>query len=452
MSLTMSAHMALSMSAPVSPSSDTVESVNVAPAQGISLQAPRFDHGPAGRDRPNDVERRSRSDTPDVPDAPRNGALVVAAMAFSTVRVRRPGVEKEQQVRETLAEVRWLLDDSWKNDIGKKELERARQLIDRMGADGRFVISRVPDPLIAPWIRETRGWLDGFPYGEGSEHLAWLASQLAPSQAQRFADQLVMHAHGANGNKAAIYRAAAGGGVAGHVLARDPDRSDVLTALTGDEALERLLVDAQLHERHLTALVTSEVPAAARAEMWLATGTILESWAPGTEVAPVQVVPAMADLIDGETLAHLRRHHSSRSDELIPLMQHLLASDLLSLRSVAGSPADYPTRFEDPVFAADMGLFVGLAAEAVTRTAGSADSDHAAAVRLAKALLALSGAPALAAVGGSWLLDETKARAGSRRSADADRLRKELYHLALPPGAGDAATVAYHVAFAGVVP
>jgi len=391
--------------------------------------------------------------------------LLAAIVLSSRIRARRSkdffDGDSEREVDAAAAQLNWLLEDSWKNDIGKKELERAEAVIAGLGPAGRSAMAQLSDDQLATWIRETRGWLGGFDYNNGSDHLRFLAANVTADQAGRFHRDFLVYLDDAPlANKIAVYEAAAKPDsqvLSSALLGRDPDRAEILNELAGGQSIPALIEGAQFHS--LDKLVDpTGLDTATRTELLLASGIAFDNWAPTQTVPASDSLANFAAGLNPEVLTHIREQHSERSHLLTPLVEHLLFADddLLTetVAGLAGNPQTYDTRFNQGTLAADMGLFMGIAADAASQNAGRRTKETEALVRLAKSVLSATGTPALVGVGGAWVLDETKVRVGSGIRSEADALRKQLYYLALPPidQIEPDALASYQSAFYGVAP
>ena len=404
-------------------------------------------------------------------------ALLVAALALSIRALgsksgrgnwrrtdwRRLQSAKQQRMAEAVREVAWLLDDSWRNDIGQKELRRGRSVMIGLGSDITAGFAQLSEVQLETWIRETRGWWGGFPYNEGSDHLRFLAASVTPAQAKTFFSDFLFYLDDAPlANKVAVYGAATGPSfrlAASRTLAADPHRAGILNQLAGTESISPLVSGVQFYKSSLLDLVDPaglEIPA--QAEVLLASSEALSGWGPSQTVPATASVSALADGLHPAVVTYIRQYHSPQSHQLSPLFEHLVFADddafSQMLSQVTGDPETYAKRFNDPDLAADMGLVMGVAADAVSRNAGRRSNETEALVRLGKSILSATGAPVAIGVGGSWILDETKSLVGSSIGGEADALRKELYFLAIPPldGVDPEALAAYQTAFYGVQP
>lgn len=447
------------------------------PAAGISLNSPPPPRPTAAVSPALIPSQPERSGTLPNHDALQRVLIVLAAAGLASRprrRLQSVGPGEKPELDQAVVELRWLLDDSIRNDIGSRELSRARAVVEALDASGPTAVGRLTDADIETWIRETRGWVGGFSFTDGTDHLRFLAASLRPVQAARFAADMLPYISGAAvRNRLAVYRALAGDPAyrvaVGISVSTDPDRAHVLNAMAGSGAIQQMMLGVQMRSAELKMLTAATgLGVAARADVVLGAASVLSPWRPGQDVPATRALPALIGLLDGDVLSELRRHHSPSSDELLPLFVHVLAADGPELknvfRSVAGDPSTYRARFNSLhqgqfQLAANMGYMMGVAAEAASRSA--ADNAGAAKTisRLVEAIVSVVGAPAGPIVGGGTAIaiKEFEGGISSRIEADGAVIRKHLYYLGLPHD-GDMDTVdagalsAYQNAFVGVRP
>ncbi len=465
--------------------SDTVPppgfAVSDSPSAGVSLQAPPTREA-AGSLRPPDPSAPRVGSRPRGPERPGDDghprslqkALTMLALAGLSMHPRRrlQGLpESPDDVSRVVSELRWLLADAWNQDIGRKELTRARAVVESLGDRGPLAMARLTDDEVATWIRETRGWLGGFSYQAGSEHLRFLASVMPPEQAVRFGTEVLPHLDDATWeSKKAVLADMAGRpdrrSVVAAMIATDPDRARLLNAMAPGGLIAELLEGSQFDARTFTALIESDgLAVATRAEMLLAGASVLAMWVPGQRVPATAAVGHIAAHVDRATIGYLRRHHSAESSNLAPLFEQLIFTDAATDLSevvgrVAGDPQTYGERWNRADdgrhrLAADMGFLMGVAAEAVVQHAERRSADAEAVARLAKAVLGVTASGVLGPTG-SLAVDEIETAYSSSAHRKSHDLRTEFYYLAIPhgeiAGVDPVALAAYHTAFAGVRP
>ncbi|MBT8249186.1 MAG: hypothetical protein KJN81_02900 [Acidimicrobiia bacterium] len=449
------------------------------PAAGISLNAPPPPTPVGSLSTVRVPSRPKPSGTLPNHDSLQRMLVVLAAAGLAARPRRRSGAMgvgpgENPAIDEAVGELRWLLDDSLRNDIGSRELSRARAVVEALDSYGPTAIGRLSDAEIETWIRETRGWVGGFSFNEGSDHLRFLAASLRPAQASRFAADLLPYVSGAAlRNRLAVYETLARDPAhrvpSGIAVAADADRVRVLNAMAGSGAIQQLMLGVQMRSKELEMLTTGTgLSVAARADVVLGGAGVLAPWQPAQDVPATRGLPGLVGLLDGDVVTQLRRHHSPSSDDLVPLFVHVLAAEGPQLENifaeVAGSRSTYRDRFNAQDrghfhLAANMGYLMGVAAEAAYRSAAGKAGTAKTISRLVEVMISVVGAPAGPIVGGgtSIAIKELEDGVSSQIKADGAVIRKHLYYLGLPHE-GDIDTVdpgalsAYQNAFAGVRP